>query len=67
MMYTYRTGTEEELVEGGGQVWHSYLKAKEYADEHNLCIVEDGWNFDYTEMVYSPDWDALQHKGDNNE
>jgi len=51
MRYTYLVGTEEELNDFIGIEFPNLSDAREYADNHDLLILELEWEFSDSELI----------------
>lgn len=51
MRYTYLVGTKEELNDFQGQEFSNLSDARQYADNHNLLILELQWEFSDSELI----------------
>lgn len=51
MRYTYLVGTDEQLGEFQGQEFVTLLEARQYADNHDLLILELQWEYSDYELI----------------
>ena len=51
MRYTYLVGTKEELDDFIGIEFQNLSDARQYADNHDLLILELGWEFSDSELI----------------